>query len=386
MGNSEQKKETENKKSEKNEKSEKNSINIKESIVLINSLNESLNKNLSEEVKDMLKCFICYQTAKDPLSCPKCDNFGCQECFWNYFQGLDYKECPYCKQVIYLSEMKENKIINEIQRLLSGDDDKEKQINGLSKLIEDKKKEWFNQNYKIKNINERIEAYKKYIESCKKIYEQFFKKCLELVKKIFDDHFKKTEELAKSFLSYNNVFKQSMVKYDEIEENNKKNFYTKDKIKDLIDEILALERKRFNKRDNDKTEEFLTTPINLNPSLCSYSNFEEILLKYPNNSPKNYYLDNKHPEIGIYKLTYTYDKIKYGNQFHCLFEFVLENKNCYFLITQNKLDKDKNITVFPMNLVEHKEDKYSFECLIPYEGEDKKEDTEIFIQALAFYL
>ena len=150
--------------------------------------------------------------------------------------------------------MKENKIINEIQRLLSGDDDKEKQINGLSKLIENKKKEWFDQNYKIKNINERIEAYKKYIESCKKIYEQFFEKCLELVKKIFDDHFKKTEELAKSFLSYNNVFKQSMVKYDEIEENNKKNFYTKDKIKDLIDEILALERKRFNKRDNYKTE------------------------------------------------------------------------------------------------------------------------------------
>ena len=57
-----------------------------DSFMLLNSLNDSLNKDLSQSVFDLVKCFICYNQVVDPLSCPKCNNFACSKCLEMYFQ------------------------------------------------------------------------------------------------------------------------------------------------------------------------------------------------------------------------------------------------------------------------------------------------------------
>ena len=49
------------------------------SFSLLKSLNESLNKDLSQSVLELVKCFICYNQVVDPLSCPKCNNFACKK-------------------------------------------------------------------------------------------------------------------------------------------------------------------------------------------------------------------------------------------------------------------------------------------------------------------
>ena len=45
---------------------------------LLSDLTESLNRNLTESVFDFMNCFICLSRTKEPLSCPKCNNFACK--------------------------------------------------------------------------------------------------------------------------------------------------------------------------------------------------------------------------------------------------------------------------------------------------------------------
>ena len=132
--------------------SKNSNIELKNSMILLNDLNESLNKNLTESVFDFMKCFICLSQTNDPLSCPKCNNFACKRCLENYFGEQTKKKCPLCKQDIIFEEMKENRIIREIENILNKDDTKKNKINELSKLIEKNKNKWKEQTHYINNI------------------------------------------------------------------------------------------------------------------------------------------------------------------------------------------------------------------------------------------
>ena len=72
---------------------------------LLNSINESLNQDLSQSVFDLVKCFICYSPVTDPLSCPKCNNFACSKCLEMYYGNQRAKKCPLCKQEVELKEL-----------------------------------------------------------------------------------------------------------------------------------------------------------------------------------------------------------------------------------------------------------------------------------------
>ena len=93
--------------------------NIKSNYQLINEINDSINKSLSQSVLDLVNCFICLSPANEPLSCPKCNNFACKKCLEIYFGRNEEKKCPICKSIIQLSELKENKIIEEIENILN---------------------------------------------------------------------------------------------------------------------------------------------------------------------------------------------------------------------------------------------------------------------------
>ena len=81
-----------------------------DSFSLLKNLNDSLNKDLSQSVFELVKCFICYNQAINPLSCPKCNNFACTKCLEMYFGNQRGKKCPICKQVIEIKELKKNEI------------------------------------------------------------------------------------------------------------------------------------------------------------------------------------------------------------------------------------------------------------------------------------
>ena len=186
----------------------------------LNSLSESLNRNLNQSVFDLMTCFICLTPTQEPLSCPKCNNFACKKCLRNYFGGSSRKKCPICKQEIKYNEMKKNEIIKEIENILNSGESKEKKVEKLSKFINAKKDEWYNQNNYINKILEKMFNYQKFLKEYEKQYNLFLLTCQKVVEMAFKSYSKKVEDLIESLLSFSEVANNSIKKYDDI---NKKN-------------------------------------------------------------------------------------------------------------------------------------------------------------------
>ena len=95
--------------------------------------------------------------------------------------------------------------------------------------------------------------------------------CKKIVDLTFEDVNLRIEYLINSLLSYNNdVVEDSIKKYNDIYNNNQKNRYSNN-IKQLINEIISLERKHFNDTTNSEVEKFLNTPIKIIPSINLYN-------------------------------------------------------------------------------------------------------------------
>lgn len=362
-----------------------NSFDIKNSFSLLNNISDSLNKNLSQSVMDLVNCFICLSPATNPLSCPKCNNFACKACLEKYFLGAVTKKCPLCKQDIKLVDMKENQVIGEIKSILHKENSKKNKIEELSKLIEEKKNIWENQTSKINIIIERICKYQESLESYKKEYELFFSNCQKLVQDTFKNYYKKTEELINSLFSLNNFASTSIRKLNDMNIINRNNGYFDDNnIKKLINEILSMERKHFNNKNKDEIDQFLTTPIKLYPSINQYNFFKNKIeisqLKFTYTKT----IQTNHFKLGKCELRY-----KSNNQnssINCVFLFTLNHDiNACFLITQNIIDYNQNQKYLPMKLKSKQGRTYMYELVIPNEIiETAKKDLNLSIDVLIF--
>jgi hypothetical protein len=113
--------------------------NIKESINVMKKINEELNKPLSASVLDLMNCFICLCPAIDPVSCPRCNNFACHDCFERYFGNKTKIACPFCKQEIEYYELERKTIIEEIESILNQYPNNQEKIYHLNQLAEQKK-------------------------------------------------------------------------------------------------------------------------------------------------------------------------------------------------------------------------------------------------------
>ena len=128
-----------------------------QSIDLIsNHIKKSLKKDLSESVMNLTQCFICLSVAKNPLTCPKCNNFACKDCLDKYFGEEEEKECPLCKNIIEKDKLKINKTIKEIEKILYSEKSKSNKIKELTKLVNEKKKKWEKQNPDLNNLINKI--------------------------------------------------------------------------------------------------------------------------------------------------------------------------------------------------------------------------------------
>ena len=366
--------------------SRNNNLQFNNSFCLINDLNESLNKNLTESVFDFMKCFICLYPTKEPLSCPKCNNFACKKCLEKYFGEQNSKRCPLCKQEIKLNEMKENQIIVDIENILKKDQSKKNKIHELSKLIERNKNNWINQTSNITKIIDKIMIFQDSLQDYKKEYELFFLNCQKVVEKAFTDYIKETEELINSLLSCNKVADDSVKKYDNINEKNKNNYYNNNNIKDLINEILTMERKQFNKKNNDKIDNLLNTSIQIIPSINNFLIREIKFNKDDFNKYARLNTKGNHYKLGEYEIKYHFN-IQEGYKAFCEFTFNLkDNTNACFLITQNKENKNHSQKCFPMKLTNKNGKKYIYECLISFDEFDngKEKDLKFQTEALMF--
>ena len=364
-------------------------INLKSSFLILEELNNTFKKNISQSVLDLVNCFICLSPAEEPLTCPKCNNFACKQCLEKYFAGNLEKNCPLCKRVIKLSELKENKIVKDIEEILNKDCDKKNKIEELAKLIEEKKRIWENQTSDVSNLIDKILILQDDLQKYKKEYNLFLYNIKILIDNTFEDFNKKIRNLCDSLLNYNKVVDESINKYALIYNKNQNNHYDNN-IKILINEILSLERNHFNDKTFHQTKQFLNSSFKLIPSINLY-HIKEI--KLTNNSflkTQNITSTGKHFKVGDFNLVYSIDSNKLYKVL-IKFGFTISNDNTkkkYFLISQFIICKDIKEKLCPMKLIKNAGKTYNYECEISFEEFYSLDVNEVTIktEALIFTL
>ena len=348
-----------------------NNINEIDSLLLLedinNSINNSINKTLSQSVFDLVRCFICLEPAEDPMTCPKCNNFGCKKCLESYFKNSSIKRCPLCKQDINLKELKENLIVKNIEAILNKNNNKADKVKELSDLILKKKQDLKGESKSISIILDRIFKYQETLKKYREEYNIFLMQIQQASENIFDEYNKKIEELINSLLSYNQIYDTSIQKYNDIYNNNMNNIYNNDNIKDLINEILTLERKHFTSTYNylNKTENFLNKPIRITPVISRFKIKEVNIERKKLNQTTKERISGIYFKIGAYILIYDFQSSQGCNCF-CKFSFTLndDNKKMCFLVSQMLIFENNKERLFPMKLVKQNGKTYNYECQI----------------------
>ena len=333
-----------------------------------------------------MKCFICLSPTTDPLSCPKCNNFACKKCLEKYFDHSNKKKCPLCKQDITLDELVENKLITDVEDILKKNIPKNNKISELTNLIEKRKKYWNAQNDNINILIEKFFKYQEIISDYKKQYNLFFLNCQKIIEDTLKTYSKKVEDLINSLLLLNESSNKSNDKYNKLNNNYINDYYNNNKIKDLINEILIMDRKHFNDKNNDESEKLLNTSIKIVPYI-NHMTIREIVLKkelfnkYSHNRAKG-----NHYKLGNYEIIYNFITQDGYKAISKLIFTVKEGTNSCFLITQNKVVNNNKQRFYPMRLVDIKDKTYTYECKIKYDEFDigKEKEVKMIIEALIF--
>jgi hypothetical protein len=327
---------------------------------LLNSLFDSLNKNLSESFMTLTQCFICLTPSNNPLACPKCNNFACKKCFLKFFGNSSKKECPLCKQLISKSELKQKKIIKQLEKIMCKNDSRENKIKELSDLINDQKFKWDNEgSAKINNMINKMLKFQDYLKEYRNEYDNFFIEIKNILDETFDKYEKKIKEIINSLTSYNSKynfdFKKRIMECIEKDKKNKKENKSnidRDNASFLVREIVSMEREHFNeeKKENEENgkfkrenyilerivkdyNEFLAKPPIIMPNLSYYSPISIDLSKKDLNEE---YIKKKgyNVHIGDFEIKFLF---RQDNFYSALCKFYLKNnKNAIYLINQKK--------------------------------------------------
>ena len=94
------------------------SMSSRSTININHSINNNINKNLKEiteeekkreetevckeenigsEIKDTVKCYICFDKITKPKMCPHCHRIACEKCLYNWFINLKKDKCGFCR-------------------------------------------------------------------------------------------------------------------------------------------------------------------------------------------------------------------------------------------------------------------------------------------------
>ena len=365
-----------------NEKIEQNNLN--NSLIFLDNLNKKIQKKISDSVLDLVNCFICLTPVKDPLSCPKCNNFACKSCLEQYFGNSASKKCPLCKRDIQLNELKENKIIGEIEKIINDSDTTVNKADQMAALTERKKREWKGQGNYISNLIEKIFKFQENLQKTKEKYENFVEDIRKLIEKTFEEYNRKIENLVNSLLMVNNNTNLTIKKYDDIKEKSSTIIYNKN-IKSLINEVLSLERQKFNMISHDEAEAFINMPIRIIPSINMYHPREITIRKnqFQNNIDLSF--TGNHFKLGAYELTYNSNG-KIGYQTDCKLVFTLmpdNNKKMCFIISQAVIYGDKKEKVIIMNFIKNEGKTYTYECNLTFDEFYSSNENEVKIKTEA---
>ena len=323
--------------------------------LISNDLQARLKKDITESVMNLTQCFICLSIADYPLSCPKCNNFACKECLEKYFGEENEKKCPLCNQLIKKNDLKKNKTIREIEKILYKEDTKNNKIKELSKIVNEKKKKlWENQEQYLNNLINNVIQYQENMRQYRKKYELYIIKWKQQIDKVFAQYEKKIEKLLDLLLQYRQ--KNSKDLSESIKSKEKKN------INSLVNEIVLLDRNFFNEENKKqeinykykangllediikKSNEFFITPILIMPNISNY-NIEILYIDQKEFKKGNITKKDYNVHIGNYKLQHIFDTKNYLVKCKLL---INNERDVSFFPIQKKILDEKFYEIIPM--------------------------------------
>ena len=62
-------------------------------------------ENIGTEIKDTVKCYICFDKITKPKMCPHCHRIACEKCLTNWFTNLKKTKCGFCREETNLHQM-----------------------------------------------------------------------------------------------------------------------------------------------------------------------------------------------------------------------------------------------------------------------------------------
>lgn len=335
---------------------DKNNNNESPSIDLIsNDLQARLKKDISESVMNLTQCFICLSIAEYPLSCPKCNNFACKDCLEKYFGEEEEKKCPLCNQKIRKVDLKKNKTIREIEKIIYKEDTKNNKIQELTKIVNMKKKKlWENQEQYLNNLINNVVQYQESMREYRKKYELYIIKWKQQIDKVFSQYEKKIENLIDLLLKYKQKYGKDLS--ESIKSKEKKS------INSLVNEIVILDRNFFNEENKKqeinykykangllediikKSNEFFITPILIMPNISNY-NIEILYIDQKEFKKGNINKKDYNVHIGNYKLQHIFDTKNYLVK--CKL-FINNDRDVSFFPIQKKILDEKFYEIIPM--------------------------------------
>ena len=323
--------------------------------LISNDLQARLKKDITESVMNLTQCFICLSIADYPLSCPKCNNFACKECLEKYFGEENEKKCPLCNQLIKKNDLKKNKTIREIEKIIYKEDTKNNKIKELSKIVNEKKKKlWENQEQYLNNLINNVIQYQENMRQYRKKYELYIIKWKQQIDKVFAQYEKKIEKLLDLLLQYRQ--KNSKDLSESIKSKEKKN------INSLVNEIVLLDRNFFNEENKKqeinykykangllediikKSNEFFITPILIMPNISNY-NIEILYIDQKEFKKGNINKKDYNVHIGNYKLQHIFDTQNYLVKCKLL---INNERDVSFFPIQKKILDEKFYEIIPM--------------------------------------
>ena len=65
----------------------------------------SKEETIGSEIKDTVKCYICFEKINKPKMCPHCHRMACEKCLYNWFINLKKDKCGFCRSNSNFNEM-----------------------------------------------------------------------------------------------------------------------------------------------------------------------------------------------------------------------------------------------------------------------------------------
>lgn len=210
---------------------------------IFDQINKTSKINLTRSVISLIDCFICFQPAENPLSCPKCHNFACGKCLLHYFNNQKNieKQCPYCRGKIKYNELIKLSIVSDLEKIIEQNEfiDNKK----IDEMINNKKKSI---NAKLEESKENIEKLKKSIENFeknKKEYINYLIECQKYTEKKLNDYSLSLHKFLDLKINYQKNIENILNQYEEIKKKTENNYYkTNENIRELINDVLTLEK------------------------------------------------------------------------------------------------------------------------------------------------